>query len=222
MFNKTTRIVLIASVSAITATPAVATTSADIISTLQCNPGELMRVTSEGVEDNYTGGIDPATPRANVASAPNVDLYRANTAPHTLRQFDDGGNDRWFMETMEGIRAGSKTVSKGLVITRFRSTGAQYNTDGFLLGDLKKMGNLDPVTMDPLMTPDLYGVWSTTTMFSNGWTQTGDIFHAKLEDLTTRDGSKTLVDLINDKKWMSLSLQDDSEIDFITFAVCQS
>ena len=197
---------------------AVAADSDVIIDAITCAADEDLFVKDGGVEDNYGPGIDTVNPAPNVVDSPHIVNFQS-VHGSALRQYDDGGNDRFFVERLNQMRPSNRQAMSGTVIMKFRPTGSLYSTDSLLIGDLKRHGLLNQLGQ-AIMPRNVFGAWSTTAMPGADWTETNGMFVGDLATLRTADGTRTMLEYVNSLKTLDFILQDDSEVDFIKVALC--
>ncbi len=221
MIKNFTRIALMAGTIAMTTTAASAEDTHAILAGMDCAADEMFLDRTSGSEDNYGGALDPATPRANLADSPAIANYNTTIGATTNRQYDQGGNNRFFIDTIRNLRPAGKQATQAMLLIRMKSTGGQFDTDSLLFGDLRRHGDTSPGGTG-LMQPSDFASAKADNMGATGWSQTGDIYHADLSTIMTRDGSRSLLDIINagNDRSLDVLVQDDANVDFIKIATC--
>ncbi len=200
------------------AAPAHANDSDAIINAIACAPGETLHVTTGGVEDNFGGGPDVVNPASTVLDSPHLMNYNSVHST-TNRQYDEGGNNRFFVERLTGARPGNRQATSGKVIFKVRPTGSLYDTDSLMIGALHRHGDLNGLGQ-PVMLRYTYGAWSTLAIPGTGWTETNNMYVGDLNILTSADGTRSMIQVLNQQNRIDFIWQEDTELDFLKVALC--
>lgn len=205
-----------------------ATPSDDLISVLQCGSDESLNVVTGGIEDNYAGGTDTATPRTALTDSTDIIAYQTHHNNQSFRQYDQGGNNNFFLETLANPKPSNAIATRGMIILKFKPTGSLYETDHVLIGDLSNHGAYTGNGTPKLTTAD-YAHATTPTMPGGAWSSSNGMFYAMLlpdapqsNGLKTRDQQTSMLDFINGNgnNEVDFLIQDDSNVDFVKIAVC--
>ena len=215
-----TRAALAAATAALAMSPAGAADSHTILAGFTCAADERYFDRTSGSEDNYAGATDDATPRANFADSQAVADYLSNHTLTATKEYDQPGVNNYFLDTIRHLRPNGKNATKAHMLVKFRSNGGQFDTDQLLFGDLSRHGDTSTGGTS-LMQQDDYAAAKADNMGASGWNLTSGIHHADLSTIMTRDGSRSLLDVINaGTGQIDVMGQDDIEFDFVKVVVC--
>lgn len=196
-------------------------TGMDILNAYACGRGETKTILIRGVEDGFSpAGNEPGFLREGRVAAGNLPRQIAG-------QYDQVNMDQ---RVTDSFQVAGPYV-RGLFLFRARALGDNAN-DGIGLGNL----TVDAATsrFAPRAGRGMVEIQSDPV-----WTQTGDIYHAAIEDilvnrtypdppLPNASGSTptySVLSYLNEEDgpgWLDVSLQDDTAMDFMGLALCSA
>jgi hypothetical protein len=158
----------------------------------------------------YQGGVKDNLVASNGAELAHPGQYLVNwVQTHysipTLRNYDEGGSDRYFGETFNVARSGAHIVSATLEI------GIENNdwNDALGIGFVDAQGGLSN-------TQEYYYARLTNLGIPEGQYQ---VINLNLENLPTGYGNTDLIPLLNSKGRLDIVVEDDSAVDYIALTV---
>lgn len=191
-----------------------------------------------GVADNYvSANAEGTTPRADLAALQYIINYQtAHGRPTISRDYDERHQNEWFIETLD-IPNGHK-MKKGWVLFKARNFGGLSHNDVIYFGNVVDVFNEsgNPTGPGGAVDRDKYRAFghriNTLTVAVNGnGTQmfttdpvTG-ITYGSLEEVelfSSAGGTPSLLDQIHEDRFMDVSLQDDTEVDFVAVVGCMT
>lgn len=191
-----------------------------------------------GVADNYAGGnTEQTTPRADLAALQYIVNYQtAHGHAEPSRDYDERHQNEWFIDTLD-IPNGHK-MKEGWVLFKARNFGGLSHNDVIYFGNVVDVFNEsgNPTGPSGTVDRDKYRAFGhrvntiTSALNGNGVQMfqtdpvTG-ITYASLEEVelfSSAGGTPSLLDQIHEDKLVDISLQDDTEVDFVAIIGCMT
>lgn len=188
-----------------------------LISAFGCLPGESKEIFIGGKEDNYSLiGEENSRVHDRLNSLPGLFVQSAQ-----LRDYDEAGFNKTFSEFFEI----PSNISSGFFVVRMKGNGNHTN-DNINIGDL-----LDRDSNQADMAKHLLSIRINKLSETSGWTQTRDLYSARLTDieffvLNKKPDRKfdTVLEYIKAQPGnavLDIEISDDTNVDFTAIAVCQ-
>lgn len=188
------------------------------LNAFKCAPGETKQIIMGGVEDNY----DPAGIE-DVTIFPNQDESRKKvTLPrYELRNFDEGGENKNLIHRFDL----SERTYRGIVVTKFRELSKLRNDYFLIMAQSPELAKTGSYRFAHQL--------QSSTLTKNNWQQDGDYFWANLDQLDVLSVVENelketaeiphLLEAIRrqtDEEDITVKIGDDTQVDFMGFALC--